>query len=1218
MPNLPRDLPPSAQRVREYLEGTLPGSSVTDAAVDSSHDRLLLLQTTHVMAAFAFSNGDAGKSYDTLYGYFKKYYSERRVQMDTLDLAFVFCVSPDIPDLDRFCSNVETDVYFCRKFVVPLTSPLNEALARLPFLPLAPIHGEALRPPSAQTFLQRCGVPAVLAKFLVVQRERSPEGIVEDCMNGDFGEPRELTPAPNSQVRPDTRVTSPVRLGNIVIKDFRAYRKSQTFDFGTDVTVLYGPNGFGKTSFFDAIDFAVTGDIGRLKSSSEIHFKKTAGHLDSKPEEGAVSLSFSSDNNHQKVTRRVSDRKQALLDGRTVDRKTILSELTGGSIPATDRVENFVNLFRATHLFSQEHQELAKNFRDNCELSEEIVSRLLAFEDYTNAASKASRVREVVHSAIEKANIEIKRLSEELAEDKGELDRLGRTVVANSNTAALDDSIQSLRDRIAALGISTASGELNLETVRGWRGSLEARYAETQARIRRLSSLLNEAAKLPTQRAQAVSMRQQLDEKVQAAAAADAKRVASEEEFRKDEERLAALTAQRAEEEARAALLTWIRSTKPRYSAALLKQEEVANELRLAMSALDEQRDSEIKKVNNLRAVETQAERTARALTAKRAELVTVESLDGSVALWLANRERLGEVRISEQSAMNVLEQLRTEEEGHAAQLVTIVAEQGRLKRHIAEVDRNQSDFRKLLSQLQTHVHDGICPLCGDDHGTAEELLRRIEVRVATDAASSARIELSSVDNRVAQLSEQLAVVKEKRRATQENITQLRSEQITLAEETRNFERAAGEFGVAVDATSEATVQQLKARHQQIEKEAEDWGQQVDAIDRELMRARAEVADIRSSMRATAEEVAQKQVMLAEYETQIKALREDPRLREISIDIPAQQLNDLERRNSAELASINADMATAESVVSQNRTATGALRRESNSLKTDLSALRDRVSNNQKLITEISARLEESNLTPEVTEEMVLALISQNSREQEQLRELRDSASSLEIAIDTATTAAALMRLRNNVANKEKAITAASRVVDRYQPWSRYFDGLARLVSVQQSKAIANFTREYGPRTSVIQRRLRSVYGFDDVEIQSQNSRIRVRVKRQGEELRPTDYFSQSQQQTLLLGLFLTACLSQTWSTLSSVLLDDPVTHFDDLNTYAFLDLLVGLLESESGQRQFVISTCDEKLLELARQKFRHLGQRAKYYEFSAIGPGGPVVREIGAAMITE
>jgi exonuclease SbcC len=114
--------------------------------------------------------------------------------------------------------------------------------------------------------------------------------------------------------------------------------------------------------------------------------------------------------------------------------------------------------------------------------------------------------------------------------------------------------------------------------------------------------------------------------------------------------------------------------------------------------------------------------------------------------------------------------------------------------------------------------------------------------------------------------------------------------------------------------------------------------------------------------------------------------------------------------------------------------------------------------------------------------------------------------------------------------------------------------------------------------------------------------------------LRPTDYFSQSQQQTLFLGLFLTACVSQTWSAFSPIFLDDPVTHFDDLNTYAFLDLVVGLLEPASGSRQFVISTCDEKLLQLARQKFRHLGDGAKFYRFSAIGDGGPVVDELASA----
>ena len=113
-----------------------------------------------------------------------------------------------------------------------------------------------------------------------------------------------------------------------------------------------------------------------------------------------------------------------------------------------------------------------------------------------------------------------------------------------------------------------------------------------------------------------------------------------------------------------------------------------------------------------------------------------------------------------------------------------------------------------------------------------------------------------------------------------------------------------------------------------------------------------------------------------------------------------------------------------------------------------------------------------------------------------------------------------------------------------------------------------------------------------------------------GKLLLPTDYFSQSQQQTLLLGLFLTTCVSQNWSGLAPVFLDDPIAHFDDLNIFAFLDLIDGLLNDHgAGKRQFVISTCDQKFLELAREKFAYRGENVKCYSFRGIGDDGPIVR---------
>ena len=107
------------------------------------------------------------------------------------------------------------------------------------------------------------------------------------------------------------------------------------------------------------------------------------------------------------------------------------------------------------------------------------------------------------------------------------------------------------------------------------------------------------------------------------------------------------------------------------------------------------------------------------------------------------------------------------------------------------------------------------------------------------------------------------------------------------------------------------------------------------------------------------------------------------------------------------------------------------------------------------------------------------------------------------------------------------------------------------------------------------------------------------------------DYFSDSQNQILMLSLFLAAGRTQTWSSFAPILMDDPITHFDDLNAYAFVELVRGLVDDAKGNRQFIISTCDENLWDLFRQRFSSLNGKAIMYKFVAIGDGGPIVKRI-------
>jgi DNA repair exonuclease SbcCD ATPase subunit len=60
-----------------------------------------------------------------------------------------------------------------------------------------------------------------------------------------------------------------VRLASVELENFRSYREPKTFDCSADVVILVGPNGYGKTSFFDALGWCLFGQILRLRGSRD-------------------------------------------------------------------------------------------------------------------------------------------------------------------------------------------------------------------------------------------------------------------------------------------------------------------------------------------------------------------------------------------------------------------------------------------------------------------------------------------------------------------------------------------------------------------------------------------------------------------------------------------------------------------------------------------------------------------------------------------------------------------------------------------------------------------------------------------------------------------------------------------------------------------------------------------------------------------------------------
>jgi predicted ATP-dependent endonuclease of OLD family len=63
------------------------------------------------------------------------------------------------------------------------------------------------------------------------------------------------------------------RFHRIEIADFRGFRRSQRLELDASAIVVVGPNGTGKTSFFDALQWLLLGDLPRFAARRVVEAK---------------------------------------------------------------------------------------------------------------------------------------------------------------------------------------------------------------------------------------------------------------------------------------------------------------------------------------------------------------------------------------------------------------------------------------------------------------------------------------------------------------------------------------------------------------------------------------------------------------------------------------------------------------------------------------------------------------------------------------------------------------------------------------------------------------------------------------------------------------------------------------------------------------------------------------------------------------------------------
>ena len=1182
---------------------------------------MLLLTAPNDVAAFTVLNGRPDRDFPKTYNDFKKLYRENSRAWDERTLSFVVCRSSGHSEDDRYYAALETDPLFCRKYVIrahDTVSAQRDELLRLPFLPL-PVDGNTglQRPISAQDWLQLAGVSRSFARNLIESGKRSADRIACDLRDGHESLPPVLTP-PRTERLTVAAPRASSRLLSLTVEGFRAYREPQTFNLDASVIVLYGPNGLGKTSLFDAIDYACTGRIGRLCRTrrSQSDFARIATHLDKAPGSGSVELAVKSDNvdgAEWRLQRSTGDWGTAWINGQAAGRKTVINKLTQASwVDKTPRQQALESLFRATHLFSQDEQELLTEFRKGSIIPEAFISQMLSLQDYSEGLAKLDDVLSKLSGHRDAAQATLETLHNNRATLERSLDDDGTDAESNEMTP-IESVIAELRREVAesCSELEPLPEALTVAVFSEWYDVAVSRRMSTNERILLAQTQRDE---LPTHygRVQGHS-----DAQVQIK---DIDRQLSEidKEERVLVERGKLDQTKWEEAEGRSRQLQSRRKDLRTVSEALAQRTDLSRQ----METLTAERD---------RQVLVRADIDARLAKAESEMSKAIGDVSESERSVQADQTEIGKL----QELLDGLPQFAEDTSLDADMRHRIADAQQELRD--AEVRRTQADkelqaarrarelrdpeyqravaaageSERLLDEIQGHVKGDLCPLCGSKFESMESLLRSIRQQRETQSpytdVTAAYQRLVSDESKS---TDRLKIVSEMVIRARTALEELSAIKRVTGQRLQDFRGRLTTAVVISGANANQWREALRRRHETLREQLSASASQAEPARRKVATLKLSQADERSRRQDVQDRVAMLNRKIQEFTDRTKSstaqierilpgfhdvestlVTESAKVEKsiVVLDATLQQMQAIRKRNSEAVRVFSAE----KEKWSQQRS---ALIVTLNSLNGLLATFRQKlralgVSNDgdvDSLVQVILGETERSDVIGALTEKSLVVIGA--LRAQELRRRLAETRQQLEVL---------------NALTRE-----CEKQVERIMSAMASCTSIEELLKQERRGSIERHIAAYGPMITLIQQRLRSVYGFGGVQLEARSGEAKVRVEwRSGRaQVPPTDFFSDSQKQILMLSIFLACDLRQNWSGFAPVLLDDPVTHFDDLNAYAFIELIRGLVATSPNEWQFVVSTCEQRLFDLLKKKCSRLPSGAVFYEFLGMTDRGPIV----------
>lgn len=981
-----------------------------------------------------------------------------------------------------------------------------------------------------------------------------------------------------------------MRLQALQLKNFRAFREEE-IDLSGDLIAIYGRNGAGKTTVFDAIEFAFLGSIGRFAGSdgaaylSNVYsgddvrvrlllYSEKLDWIESSLDNGGVTVETSSGE-------RVINQRDLLYDYLVIP----------DYLPPRREVAAVAELFRANVLLSQDN---IKHFITGNETDRiRILSHLAGSGFYQRCLGKA---REVLREAERLAQEEQSRLStlkdgiEErslsMAQLTGQVEELRETLsrpfIKNAEVWAairatdLPD-VASRPPEDPALLFATFHGSLTQQSEMINRSHVRAAELETliphinelremrDSALARIGDLKRELSRLNAEE-------QSTGEKLKVS-------IACSEQLETDLARIG------------------------RTFNGLKKLPEVTKELtdlsnqRLILTTelerlhKDEQMQSSLilqgqTKIQKLResraALQSRADRTS-TTTKELNDLLSMLERSSAIGSEQAAMEKRHH-RLEEQLAAT---QTRRHTLFDAADDLNHKAAE--LKNSLSGTRASYSELKRLVMQVRKYVTGQKCPVCGHPHESAAALQREISMRLrdVPQNIKETEVSLQSIKMRTAKVTAEQEQLEEQRQRLELQLESVAREARSAAAFQEDLENRARTLDVSNDAKDVSrSIATLREELGRLRAKISAADTTIDVLDANVRDTEAKRNTVKNAIlkRSEALENVQDQHRILVRSLMALGFDEEslPSVEKIvTLTSDAQsQLSALEKqltdeRKKADQHAAHLKFCTAE----QER-----LRKASATAQTSLARGTAELADYEQRFRELGIDVDRP----------ARALADRQKQFRQARQRNAEAIRALENYEAARKFAALDCHLTDGVSELQNIKTAERNLQDKIHKIEVGIDEIQRWVTILSECVGSSVEDTIAAHEPEISRLFKSMipcpYVFDRITMR-RNGGLKLGLRYRGltgDAGEPKFFLSSAQANILALSIFLSLARHQRWSRVDTLLLDDPVQLLDDLDAVAFIDNLRAIaIGTGQPRRQIILSTCDRNFYLLMIRKFR-------------------------------